>query len=122
MRGLACCNFLVPGGVARAITGLKASGSAAAKGGSLLICSCPTSRCGQTKSSARPAGGGRGSPFVRGRAAKGSSGGGRGGGPPGNWLVPTEGASSGTIGPASGLVTAFVFGLAGSVGNAICGE
>src|SRR5882672_4938732 len=78
------------------------SGEVDATGVSPLDCSRPTSRRGQTKSSARPAGGASGSPLTSVRAASASTAAGREPGPPSNWSVPTEDATSGRIGPASG--------------------
>src|ERR1700722_5862192 len=57
-------------------------GVLAAIGVSPLDCSCPTSRRGQTKSSARPAGGLSASPFTRVLAASASTDAGRDPGPP----------------------------------------
>src|ERR1700733_9746228 len=96
-------SFLGFGGGGVAITGVAPpSGEAEATGVSPLACSRPTSRRGQAKSSARPAGGVSGSPFTRVRATSASTAPGSGAGPPSNWSVPTEDATSGTIGPASG--------------------
>src|SRR5712671_6318570 len=100
------------------------SGEVDATGVSPLACSRPTSRRGQTKSSARPAGGASGSPLTSVRAASASTAAGRDPGPPSNWSVPTEDATSGRIGPASGRGagwpgTALASGVAGSVGSAI---
>src|SRR5579863_4315836 len=78
------------------------SGETEATGVSPLACSRPTSRRGQAKSSARPAGAVSGWPFTRVRATSASTAAGRDPGPPSNWSVPTEDATSGTIGPASG--------------------
>src|SRR6266705_2522347 len=99
------------------------SGEVDATGVSPLACSRPTSRRGQTKSSARPAGGASGSPLTSVRAASASTAAGREPGPPSNWSVPTEDATSGRIGPASGRGagwpgTALASGVAGSVGSA----
>src|ERR1700682_2293027 len=52
------------------------SGEVDATGVSPLDCSRPTSRCGQTKSSARPAGGANGLPFTRVRGARAAARGG----------------------------------------------
>src|SRR6267154_1799651 len=60
------------------------SGEAEAIGVSPLACSRPTSRRGQTKSSARPAGGASGSPLTSVRAASASTAAGREPGPPSN--------------------------------------
>ena len=60
------------------------SGAVDATGGSPLACSRPTSRRGQTKSSARPAGGASGSPLTSVRAASASTAAGREPGPPSN--------------------------------------
>jgi hypothetical protein len=77
VRGLVCSDFLGFGGGARAMTDLKASGGTEATGVSPWAGSCPTSRRGQTKSSARPGGGASGSPFTSVRAANASTAAGR---------------------------------------------
>ncbi len=60
------------------------SGATLATGDSPLACSRPTSRRGQTKSSARPAGGASASPLTSVRAASASTAAGREPGPPSN--------------------------------------
>ena len=60
------------------------SGETEATGVSPLACSRPTSRRGQAKSSARPAGGASGSPLTSVRAASASTAAGRDPGPPSN--------------------------------------
>ena len=78
-------NFSGFGGATGAITGVMPSGSIAfraATGVSPLTCSLPTSRRGQAKSSARPAGGASASPLTIVRATRGSIAAGREPGPP----------------------------------------
>ena len=60
------------------------SGETEADGVSPFACSRPTSRRGQAKSSARPAGGASGSPLTSVRAASASTAAGREPGPPSN--------------------------------------
>ena len=110
-----------PSGPVR-LPALRVAGAMAATG-SPRACSRPTSRRGQAKSSARPAGADSGSPLTRVRDANGSAATGRTPGPPSNWSVPTIEATSGTIGPASGRGggapgTALASVVAGSLGSA----
>src|SRR4051812_3918466 len=121
-------SFFGFGGGGVAITAVTPSeDDVEAIGTSPLACSRPTSRRGQTKSSARPAGALNGSPLTSVRAASASTAAGREPGPPSNWSVPTEDATSGRIGPASGRGaglpgSALASGVAGSLGSAIGAE
>ena len=95
----------------------------AAPGTSLPGSSRPTSRRGQEESSTRPAGAASGSPFTNVRAASASTAAGRVPGPPSSSSVPTDDATSGTIGPARGRGAgppgrAFTSGMPGSLGSA----
>jgi hypothetical protein len=74
-------SFVFLGGAGEAVL---ASDRTDAEGGSPFACSRPTSRRGQEKSSARPAGGASGSPLTSVRAASGSTAAGRELGPPSN--------------------------------------
>ena len=81
-RGLVCSDFFGFGGALGAASAF--SGDTDADGVSPLACSRATSRRGQAKSSARPAGGVSGSPFTSVRAASASTAAGREPGPPSN--------------------------------------
>ena len=81
-RGLVCSDFFGFGGALGAASAF--SGDTDADGVSPFVCSRPTSRRGQAKSSPRPAGGVSGSPSTRVRAASASTAAGREPGPPSN--------------------------------------
>ena len=76
--------FLGFSDAAGAVTWAPTSGDANAIAGSPFTCSCPTSRRGQAKSSARPAGADKGSPLTNTRVASASFATGRDPGPPTN--------------------------------------
>ena len=85
----------VAGAVTWARTSRKPLGDADATGVS-------TSRRGQVKSSARPAGADKGSPLIMTRAASASTAARGAPGPPSNWSLLAVAATSCTIGPANG--------------------
>ena len=82
--GAGICFFGFGGAVGRRRRATVPSGATDATGVSPLACSRPTSRRGQAKSSARPAGGASGSPLTSVRAASASTAAGREPGPPSN--------------------------------------